>query len=77
MNIADATVATRIHHQWRPDYIRVESGLSSDTRFLLEAQGYQLKVQRAMGGTNSIMRENSQLSGYSDPRKPGSLTMGL
>ena len=76
MNIAEATSATRIHHQWLPDYIRVESGLSADTTKLLESKGHQLKVQSTMGSTQTIMKSDVGLYGASDPRTPSSLSAG-
>jgi gamma-glutamyltranspeptidase/glutathione hydrolase len=76
MNIADATSATRIHHQWWPDYIRTEQGLSQDTVTLLEAKGHQLKVEETMGSTQSIMKSETGLYGASDPRTPSSLSEG-
>ena len=36
MNIAEATAAVRIHHQWLPDELQVERGLTPDTIRLLE-----------------------------------------
>jgi len=36
MNIAEATNAVRIHHQWLPDVLRIEEGLNRDTIRLLE-----------------------------------------
>ena len=41
MNIAEAVAAPRIHHQWVPDRVSAERGLSPDTIRLLEAQGPQ------------------------------------
>lgn len=76
MNVADATSATRIHHQWLPDYIRIESGLSLDTIKLLEQKGHQLKLQSTMGSTQSIMKSENGLYGASDPRTPSSLSAG-
>ncbi|MEG3753788.1 gamma-glutamyltransferase [Psychromonas arctica] len=76
MNVADATAAPRIHHQWLPDYIRMESGLSLDTIKLLEAKGHQLKVESAMGSTQSIIKSETGLYGASDPRRPSSLSEG-
>jgi gamma-glutamyltranspeptidase/glutathione hydrolase len=35
MNIAEATIAPRIHHQWLPDVVRLEPGFSPDTVRLL------------------------------------------
>ena len=55
MNIAEATYAPRIHHQWLPDELRIEEGLSPDTIRLLEQMGHQVTVKDAMGSTQSIM----------------------
>ncbi|WP_298940133.1 gamma-glutamyltransferase [uncultured Psychromonas sp.] len=76
MNIAEASSATRIHHQWLPDYIRIESGLSADTIKILEEKGHELKVQSAMGSTQSIMKSETGLYGASDPRRPSALSVG-
>jgi gamma-glutamyltranspeptidase/glutathione hydrolase len=76
MNIAEATYAPRIHHQWLPDELRVEEGLSPDTIGLLEQMGHEVSVQDAMGSTQSIMVTPAGLFGASDPRTPGALTLG-
>jgi gamma-glutamyltranspeptidase / glutathione hydrolase len=76
MNIAEATYAPRIHHQWLPDELRVEEGLSPDTIRLLEQMGHEVTVQDAMGSTQSIMVTEVGLFGSSDPRTPGALTLG-
>ena len=77
MNIAEASEAVRIHHQWVPDELRVEDGLSLDTIRLLEARGHTVKVQPVMGSTQSITRRpDGVLFGASDPRSPDALTAG-
>jgi gamma-glutamyltranspeptidase/glutathione hydrolase len=76
LNIAEATYAPRIHHQWLPDELRIEEGLSPDTVRLLEAMGHNVTVQDAMGSTQSIMATEAGLFGSSDPRTPGGLTLG-
>ena len=76
MNIAEATNAVRIHHQWLPDELRVEQGLSGDTVHLLTQKGHRVVVRQAMGSTQSIMRTSNDFSGASDPRRPGALTLG-
>lgn len=75
-NIAAATNAVRVHHQWLPDELRVEDGLSPDTVALLEALGYTVVVKDAMGGTQSVMFRDGLFAGASDPRRPGGLTAG-
>lgn len=76
MNIADATAAPRIHHQWFPDYIRMESGINKDSIQLLEAKGHVLKTQSSMGSVQSIISNEKGLYGASDPRTPSSLSAG-
>ncbi len=78
LNIAEATAAPRIHHQWLPDKLRIEEGLSPDTLRLLVAMGHELDLKRAMGSAQSVMIDPK--SGYrlgaSDPRRAGALTAG-
>ena len=76
MNIADATNAPRVHHQWQPDTLRIEQGISPDTRRLLEGLGQHVEVAPPMGATQSIMRVDGRLYGASDPRRPDGLTLG-
>ena len=76
MNIAAATNAVRVHHQWLPDELRVEQGLNGDTISLLTEKGHKVVVKDAMGSTQSIIQVGNILSGASDPRRPGALTLG-
>jgi gamma-glutamyltranspeptidase / glutathione hydrolase len=76
MNIAEATHAPRLHHQWLPDELRIEEGLSPDTIALLEQKGHAVALGDAMGSTQSIMVTEDGLFGSSDPRTPGALTLG-
>lgn len=76
MNIAEASAAVRVHHQWLPDELRIEEGLNRDTIALLEALGHKIAVKEAMGSTQSIVRQEDGLYGYSDPRRPDALTLG-
>jgi len=76
MNIAEATHATRIHHQWYPDMIFHEKYFSSDTRSLLKQKGHALKQRAAMGSTQSILLLENLIYGASDPRRPDGRTLG-
>lgn len=71
MNIAEASAAPRIHHQWLPDYIRVEKTVSPDTIKRLQDMGHEVKVEPVMGSTQSIMRTKDGLFGATDPRTDG------
>ena len=76
MNIAEATLAPRMHHQWLPDEIRLEEGFSPDTIRLLEDKGHSVAIKATMGSTQSILVTPDGLSGASDPRREGALTEG-
>ncbi len=76
MNIAEATNAVRVHHQWLPDELRFEQGLNGDTIRLLTGKGYKVVDGNAMGSTQSIMSVDDIFYGASDPRRPGALTLG-
>ena len=76
LNIAEASNAARVHHQWQPDELRVETSLNRDTISLLEAKGHKVKVQSAMGSTQSIMVTDQGIFGATDPRHSGSEAVG-
>ena len=78
LNVATATAAPRVHHQWLPDEIRIEEGISPDTQALLEAKGHTLNLDETMGSTQSIHvdREEGVLLGSADPRRAGALAAG-
>jgi gamma-glutamyltranspeptidase / glutathione hydrolase len=76
MNIAEAVAAPRIHHQWLPDEVVAERGLSPDTIRLLEARGHRIVVGRTFGSANSILATPDGLTGAADPRQRGTLAEG-
>ncbi len=76
MNIAEATAAPRFHHQWLPDYLRVENGFSPDTLEILRGLGHEIREMDAMGSTQSIQSSGNWWTGASDPRRPDAATLG-
>ena len=70
MNIAAATAWPRIHHQWLPDKVFVEPGISEDTIEKLQIMGYSIQKRRTLGNTQSIMLIDGVQYGSSDPRRP-------
>ena len=76
MNIADATHAPRIHHQWLPDELRLESGISPDTVRLLEARGHRIVPSEGMGSLQSAGFFDELYRGASDPRRPQAGSVG-
>jgi len=76
MNVAEASISPRIHHQWAPDKLRIEKGLSPDTLRLLEQKGHVLSLEPAMGRTQTIQVAPEGFYGYSDSRNPDGMTLG-
>lgn len=76
MNIAEASHAPRFHHQWFPDALYVERGISPDTEAILKQLGHNVQLRNAMGSTQSIMIKDGFLYGSSDPRRPDAETLG-
>lgn len=76
MNIADATSVARIHHQWLPDVLRLESGFSPDTVRELERRGHQIEQSQAMGSLQSVVKSDDHYRGFSDPRRPQAGSIG-
>lgn len=78
MNIQEAVEAGRFHHQWLPDYIRIEkNSIDSITLEKLTKMGHELKIWPAIGRVNAIQilpdgskmggadnRGNNSASGY-------------
>lgn len=76
MNPAEAAAQPRFHHQWQPDELRVEKGLSPDTLALLRGYGHRIALKPAMGRTQTILIRDGVLYGASDPRDPDGAALG-
>lgn len=77
MNIAAAAAAPRVHHQWMPDKLRIESGVSADTIRLLTVLGHPIEENvRTLGRTQSIMIEDGWFLGATDTRRPSGWVAG-
>ncbi len=71
MNVATAGISARIHHQWMPDELLAENGISPDTVRLLEQMGHKVVLSnRTIGRTQSIMLKDGWLLGATDTRRP-------
>ena len=79
MSITEAVAAPRIHHQWLPDRIRVESnGISAQIQSQLEQMGHIVQVGGRQGSANSIGVDltTGERIGAPDPRSPDSGARG-
>jgi len=71
MNIADASAQPRMHHQWYPDLLRLESGFSPDTIRLLRERGHDVNTpQSSMGSVQTAAYKDGLFRGAPDPRRP-------
>ena len=77
LNIESAVVAPRIHHQWLPDELRIEEGISPDTIKILHEKGHDVKQEEAMGAIQSIMVKDGMMYGGADPRRSTALAAGI
>ncbi len=57
----DAVAAPRIHNQWLPDKLFVESDLSTKVKETLEQRGHTLKQGRHRGATQFIECNGSRI----------------
>ncbi|HXK57188.1 MAG TPA: gamma-glutamyltransferase, partial [Gammaproteobacteria bacterium] len=78
LNIQSAVNAPRVHHQWQPDEIRIEEGISPDTVRLLQQMGHSVSRKPAMGASQSILvGSDGTLYGGADPRNSTSSAQGF
>lgn len=71
MNLAEAAIAPRMHHQWYPDVLQLERGFSPDTIKLLRERGHDVqKSSYAMGSIQSVGIRDGVYRGSSDSRRP-------
>ncbi|MDQ8197513.1 gamma-glutamyltransferase [Pelagicoccus enzymogenes] len=77
MNLSEAVSASRIHHQWLPDVLRMERGISADTQSLLKEMGYEIQEGGAMGTANSVSLQDEIFYGAADPRRPDTFAVGF
>lgn len=76
MNIADAASAPRMHHQWYPDELLLESGFSPDTVRELQRRGHNVKITPALGILQSVGFREGTYQGWSDIRGPSNGSVG-
>jgi gamma-glutamyltranspeptidase/glutathione hydrolase len=76
MNIADASSVPRMHHQWLPDVLALESGFSPDTIRELTRRGHEIRFADGMGSLQSVIRRDALFRGASDPRRPQAGSVG-
>ena len=76
MNIASATGAPRMHHQWYPDVLQLEAGFSPDTIRILASRGHSIVPTRStMGSVQAVAVKDGVFRGASDLRRPNAASV--
>ena len=73
MNIQEAVNAPKVHHEWMPDELRIEKGISPDTVRILRGMGHTVVLKAPMGAAMSILIDPATQTrlGAADPRREG------
>ncbi len=77
MNIAETLSMPRVHHQWMPDFLRIERGISPDTIRLLKGKGHEVRIMPTMGRVQTVQKQGQIFFGASDPRNPDGAAIGI
>ena len=73
MNIQEAVNAPKVHHEWMPDELRIEKGISPDTVKILKDMGHNVVLHGPMGAATSVLIDpvTQVRYGAADPRRDG------
>ncbi|MBW5435530.1 gamma-glutamyltransferase [Bradyrhizobium canariense] len=76
MDVAAAVAAPRLHHQWLPDEVRIESGFSDNVLLELKAMDHLIVTPMGQTSANSIAVTANGPLGAPDPRSRGAEAAG-
>ncbi len=78
MNVQDAIDFPRFHHQWQPDTLSLERGISPDTVALLKSRGYDVDDAPGvvLAQVAAIVSDGGWLQGGSDGRSAAGKASG-
>ena len=75
MNVQDAVDWPRFHHQWMPDMLYMEKGVSPDTVRILRGMGHKVSalepISPVVARVEAILNQGGWLEGATDPRGNG------
>lgn len=69
MPVQAAVEAPRVHHQWMPDELWIESRIPPGTIRSLELLGHKVVEKETLGVVQAIAVKGRQVTGMADPRK--------
>ncbi len=78
MTVQDAVDAPRFHHQWLPDKLSLERGISPDTVAILKSRGYDVDYAPGvvLAQVAAIVNDGGWLQGASDGRSAAGKAAG-
>ena len=77
MEVSDAILAPRVHHQWYPDVLQLEKSYNSLHAESLAKKGYEIKMINPGTALQMVMIKNNFYYGFGDTRRPDSLAIGV
>ena len=76
MNLEEANAAKRIHHQWQPDLLQIESSIDLKIKNQLLELKYNIKIINPATCLQTIMYKDNMYYGYGDFRRPDAFASG-
>ena len=76
MDLEQATSAKRIHHQWQPDLLQIESSINPMIKKKLLDAMYDVKIIKPATCLQTIMFKDNKFYGYGDYRRPDAFASG-
>ena len=76
MNLEEANAAKRIHHQWQPDLLQIESSIDPEIKNQLLELKYNIKIINPATCLQTIMYKDNMYYGYGDFRRPDAFASG-
>ena len=76
MNLEEANAAKRIHHQWQPDLLQIESSIDPKIKNQLLELKYNIKIINPATCLQTIMYKDNMYYGYGDFRRPDAFASG-
>jgi gamma-glutamyltranspeptidase/glutathione hydrolase len=76
MNLEEANASKRIHHQWQPDLLQIESSIDPEIKNQLLELKYNIKIINPATCLQTIMYKDNMYYGYGDFRRPDAFASG-
>ena len=77
LEVSDAILAPRVHHQWYPDILQLEKSYNSQHAETLAKKGYEVLMINPATALQIVMIKNNFYYGFGDTRRPDSLAIGV